>query len=232
MIKALLLFLLMFGATCTIYGQEEAEYFVDTEQEEEGVNFSGVYVGLESLRLMESVIYTVYADDNLVYKQLYALEAISYYQGKGIWRPTIRLGYIWLEDRQDVNSSKRNHKVIMSRGGYVKLGADILTSQKENENHALGIHGVLSYGNEYYNFRVGNDFFGYKDSFYSQSTWAQAVELRYTYSQMLAKKFNYQLGAYVTVFDWSSKELLAYRNLPGMNYSLGVFLHILYKVDE
>lgn len=218
----LLLLLLLFAESREVYGQEEPEG--------EEINFRGWYVGLESLRLIESATYTFYADDNLIYKQLYALEAISYYQGKGIWRPTLRIGYIWLEDRQEAHLARQKHRVIMSRGGYVKIGTDILTSQKEKENHAVGIHGILSYGNEYYNFRVGNEFFGYKNVFYRQSTWAQAVELRYTYSQTLARKFNYQLGAYVTVFDWSSKELLAYRNLPGMNYSLGVFLHILYQV--
>lgn len=224
---SLLLLLLLFATSLSVYGQlaqEEAE----PVQEEEGLR--GWYVGIESLRLMESLLYTIYADDDLIYKQLYAFEAISYYQGKGIWRPGIRVGYIWLEDKQDFSSAQRNRRSIISRGGYIKLGTDVLISHREKENHALGLHGVLSYGKEDYNFRVGNEFFGFKEVLYRQNTWVPALELRYTYSQVLARKFNYQLGAYVTAFDWGSKELQAYRNLPGLNYSVGVFFHILYQV--
>ena len=162
----------------------------------------GWYVGIESLRLFNSALYTLYSDDKLMYKALYDIEAISYYQGRGIWRPTIRTGYIWFRNNYYWTVRARNRKVI-SRGAYVKLGTDILTSREENKNHAVGIHGVLSYGVEDYTFRVGNPYFGYKEVFYEQLTWATAIELRYVYTARIRDKVHCQLGGYVSIFEAS-----------------------------
>lgn len=216
--KAVIFFMLFYAVPFLVPGQVEPEE----------TKMRGWYAGAESLRLINSALYTLSADDDLIYKELYDIEAIFYYQGRGFWRPVIRTGYVWLRDNSMWDSNQP--KKVISRGTYVKAGTDFLISRKKNKNHALGIHGVLAYGNEDFTFRAGNPYFGYKEAFYEQEKWAKAVELRYAYTRLLSKKINCQLGTYVSVFDRDSNELKAYRNIPGINYSLGVFLHILYKV--
>lgn len=225
-----LLLLLLFATIIPIYGQEGTGevYFENTEQEEEVVDFSGWHVGLEGLKLLQMPFWN-FAPGDLLISRIYSFEAISYYQGRGIWRPTIRTGYTWLQDNKEFKPYRRLQRIIMSRGAYLKVGTDILISRKERENHALGVHGVLSYANEYYTFRAGNDFFGYKEAFYRQDPWATAIELKYTFTQAISPKINYQLGGYASVFDWGSEELIGYKNLPGISY-LGIFVHFLYKV--
>lgn len=229
-----LLLLLLLATTISIYGQVESEevYYEEPEQDGELKDWSsGWHVGLESLKILQSALWNLTSEGHRNINKMYSFEAISYYQGRSIWRPTFRAGYSWFRDYKDFDASGRSQRMIMSRGAYVKIGTDILTRQKEKENHALGVYGVLSYGNEYYNFRVGNDFFGYKEVFYKQDTWATGIELKYTFTQAISPKINYQLGGYVvSLLDWGSEELMGYKNLPGISGILGMSLHFLYKV--